>query len=458
MALAQTSRAVGVRFWPEPRLLEQALGGDAVAFAEVYRRYAPRVYGFCLARLLSPDAAEDACQETFARLLSADPASVRALGPWLFGVARHVCVDIVRRGRGADPLPDEELISDQQERTAEDVAFSRADARRVLLALRRLHPRYRTALVMREVHGLPVREIAEALDITEGAAHTVLSRARDAFGKAYAEVLGLAPACARAVELIYRQTGTGIGDVERAELEAHLASCAGCRKERRRAGERVRYTGLLPLISASRAGLLARAFSRFPAEPPPLGSLGPAAAAASGASVVKTGVALLVTGSLVGLAAFSGPAVVSRLTVRHNDVTAVGASASDPQGGAGRSGADAAGAGSTVLDIGAPARGASQSVDARQERIQQRVRSGSGPAAVPGSSGSVARRTGSLRAGGGDDQPQQGPGAPHSALSGPTMRAGSIEASGATYGAGGAGGAGQQGSADGGGRAGGPAR
>ncbi len=49
-------------------LLERAREGQELAFAELYRRFHALVYGYCLARLMDPAAAEDVAQETFMRI------------------------------------------------------------------------------------------------------------------------------------------------------------------------------------------------------------------------------------------------------------------------------------------------------------------------------------------------------------------------------------------------------
>ena len=48
-----------------------------------------------------------------------------------------------------------------------------------------LTPRYRTALVLKDLHGLTHAEIAEVMDIHQGAARVLLHRARTAFRRAF---------------------------------------------------------------------------------------------------------------------------------------------------------------------------------------------------------------------------------------------------------------------------------
>jgi len=136
---------------------------------------------------MSSDAAQDATQDVFLRLLAAAPDQVRSISGWLFGVARHVCIDISRSHRHVVPTESEviegELAARASGFSAEDQALSQDEANSVFLALRRMRPRYRNVLVPRELHGQSISEIAESLSVNTGTAYTLLSRARDAFGK-----------------------------------------------------------------------------------------------------------------------------------------------------------------------------------------------------------------------------------------------------------------------------------
>jgi len=245
--------AFAARRSPDESLFSRAIRGDAVAFSEVYRRYEKRVYGFCLARSLDRDAAADATQEVFIRLLNADADNVGHPRAWLFAVARNVVIDSIRKrtrlretGELEEDAPAWRSMSAAD--TADEVA-ARAEADDAFLALRRMKPRYRTALILREMHGQSSADIAEAMGVrSTGAVDTLLSRARDAFGVAYAAVSELPQACRHNVELIYRAHGTGIAAQENVALQAHLASCERCRREETRAGDEKRLSGLLPLL------------------------------------------------------------------------------------------------------------------------------------------------------------------------------------------------------------------
>src|SRR5689334_25427191 len=88
---------------PTDAELLAAARSDASAFRALYERYAGRVYGYHLRRTNEPEAAHDLTAETFAQAWLArrrfrDRAGGSA-GPWLFGIARNLLAQSVRRRR-----------------------------------------------------------------------------------------------------------------------------------------------------------------------------------------------------------------------------------------------------------------------------------------------------------------------------------------------------------------------
>ena len=251
-AQTHTLSAWNARRLPDENVFDGVLRGDPVAFSEVYRRYQKRIYGFCLARSLDRDTAADATQEVFMKLLRAEPGSIENPRAWLFTVARNVVIDTIRRRARTpeDSSIEEQSLAWDRLKSADtaDEVLARSDARNVFLALRTMRPRYRTALIMREIHGQSAADMAESLETTTGAVDTLVSRARDAFGVAYASVGDLPAACRSTVELIYRRTGTGITPQAQTALDAHLKSCDRCRAEAKRAQDPKHLAALLPFL------------------------------------------------------------------------------------------------------------------------------------------------------------------------------------------------------------------
>jgi len=149
-------------------LAEAARGGDAVAFAELYRTHARMVHGLLLARVPRQDV-DDLVQEVFlsAWRRIATLREATAFPGWLASIAKHQAIDHLRR-RPPDgfELPD-------------DVADTRGDGRRaqaVLDVVRRLPEAYRDTLVLRLVEGMTGIEIAARTGLTEGSVRVNLHR------------------------------------------------------------------------------------------------------------------------------------------------------------------------------------------------------------------------------------------------------------------------------------------
>ncbi len=142
------------------------------------------MYGYLLPRCGNVADAEDLTAETFMAAVAAlqrpDPPSVSVA--WLIGIARHKLIDQWRRGererRGLAAVGAERIDDPWEELLDTSAAYS---------ALARLPGPQRAALALRYLDGLPVREIADLLDRTEGGTETLLARARAALRRIYRE-------------------------------------------------------------------------------------------------------------------------------------------------------------------------------------------------------------------------------------------------------------------------------
>jgi RNA polymerase sigma-70 factor (ECF subfamily) len=146
--------------------------------ADLYRRHAGDLLRFARSLTGEPSLAEDAVAETFARVLDGPPLP-EGVGarPWLFGMARHVCLDLHRRRRDHAPV---EAAAHAAAGTPDPEAGTAArDALAGVLAdLAGLPEEARAALLLRVQEGLSYDEIGQALGIGAGAARVRVHRAR----------------------------------------------------------------------------------------------------------------------------------------------------------------------------------------------------------------------------------------------------------------------------------------
>lgn len=168
------------------RAVEQTAPGDErEAFAEMYRTALPVVYGFVILRVGGDKAvAEDITAETFTAALRHFRAGHgnEINNAWLRMVAKRRLIDHWRRQAVAS---DKVVVLGAGLRNHSDPSVEERD--RVLAALARLSEQHRAALVMQQVEGYSVAEIASILGRSDKASESLLTRARDAFRTAYRE-------------------------------------------------------------------------------------------------------------------------------------------------------------------------------------------------------------------------------------------------------------------------------
>jgi len=166
---------------PLEGLLGLVAGGDEPAFAELYRRVAPAVFGLVTKVVRNPAQAEEVTQEVFVELWRTasrfDPARGTARS-WIMTCAHRRAVDRVRSAERAARRDDLAGRRDQgrpYDEVVEQVETSleREHVRRGLEVLTDLQ---REAVVLAYYGGYTHREIAELLGVPSG---TVKTRLRD---------------------------------------------------------------------------------------------------------------------------------------------------------------------------------------------------------------------------------------------------------------------------------------
>jgi RNA polymerase sigma-70 factor (ECF subfamily) len=158
-------------------LVRAARGGDRAAFARIVDLHKQSVYATA-ARLVGPSDALDISQEAFLRAYQriASFDASKPLRPWLLAIARHCCIDELRRRGRPPPTPaPEESVSRPEVDEAIEVNQQTA---RVVQALAALPEGQREALLLFHHDQLSYREIAEVIGVPIGTVMTWIHRAR----------------------------------------------------------------------------------------------------------------------------------------------------------------------------------------------------------------------------------------------------------------------------------------
>ena len=167
-------------------LVRRTLGGDRGAYRRLIERYRNAVYGLVISFVGDLDLSEDLAQEAFIRayyrLHTLEDEG--RFGAWLRAIAANLCLDRQRRAQ-RERRVDWERVEDTTLEAAPTPALSPERAVQngelrgeLQSAISRLPERQRAALVLFEVEGLKITEVAELMQCSEGAVKSTLHRAR----------------------------------------------------------------------------------------------------------------------------------------------------------------------------------------------------------------------------------------------------------------------------------------
>src|SRR5882762_6830406 len=180
---------------PEGSLVQRAQAGDQTAFREIVERYQSKVFSIIHGIVRQRNDVEDIAQQVFAKvyfsLRSFDFRS--SLVTWIYKITVNECFDYLRKKK-VRKLVYESDLSEDEVRRVENTEPSvdrqpRADenlARRdyVLKLLAKVSEEERKLLMLKEVEGFSVEELAQMTGMNENTIKVKLFRARQKLVKA----------------------------------------------------------------------------------------------------------------------------------------------------------------------------------------------------------------------------------------------------------------------------------
>jgi RNA polymerase sigma-70 factor, ECF subfamily len=179
---------------PDETLMLRYQRGDVGAFEILLARHERPVFNFLMRSVGSASIAEDLLQDTFLRVIKGAQSYKQQakFTTWLYTIARNLCVDRSRRQkhRKAQSL-DQPMRDDEGSGTLLDVvagddvgaerqAIGAELQQKLEAAIASLSEEQREIFVLRQVQGIPFKEIAEIVGIPE---NTAKSRMRYALEK-----------------------------------------------------------------------------------------------------------------------------------------------------------------------------------------------------------------------------------------------------------------------------------
>ncbi len=185
---AETAGA-SVRMEDDRELVRRAQKEDKQAFEELVRRHQNRVFAVAGGILRNREDVEDIAQQVFLKAyFSIKRFDQRAaFTTWLYKITVNECWDLLRKKK-VRPLMFEAELSDEQSQAYQasseqsdgrpDVSERLAEQQQVEELMSCLEERDRTMLVLKEVQGFSVEEIAGIMEINANTVKVRLFRAR----------------------------------------------------------------------------------------------------------------------------------------------------------------------------------------------------------------------------------------------------------------------------------------
>ena len=150
-------------------------------FQKLVKQHQQRVYSQAMFILSDQSDAEDATQETYARLWSTmhekefDAESAKA---WLLHVVRNVCIDKLRRRRPESETELDELENDGSHSKPVTQLMTKQMSTWLNSAIESLKEPYRSLIILADLQQRSIKEVAKALDLNENQAKVYIHRGR----------------------------------------------------------------------------------------------------------------------------------------------------------------------------------------------------------------------------------------------------------------------------------------
>lgn len=180
----------------QSELLKRCRQGNELAWEVLVRKHQARIYAIAYGYTGSEDEARDLSQEIFIRVfrkLDTCDSPDRFL-PWLIRIARNAGIDHLRRRKARPPQQDvpAEEMRDLAASGPDPEQNWRRDRRKhlVMEALQRLTKINKEIILLKDIQGLPLEEIAGMLDLPLGTIKSRSSRARVELARAVLALQG----------------------------------------------------------------------------------------------------------------------------------------------------------------------------------------------------------------------------------------------------------------------------
>ncbi len=171
----------------DAELFSEFTKGDTAAFNEIVSRYQGRLLNFVYHFTGDRETAQDIVQETFLRVYRKrkEYRATANLSTWIFTIAGNLAKSELRHRKRWHFVPiskkiDQDVLVEiaDQSLGPDHIAEKRAMERDIQEAIGALPPKYREAVILRDIEGMPYEQIAQIVGCPVGTVKSRVNRGR----------------------------------------------------------------------------------------------------------------------------------------------------------------------------------------------------------------------------------------------------------------------------------------
>ncbi len=229
----------------DAELVRRFCAGDQQALAEIYDRYASRVYTMCAHMLADRSAAEDVCGDVFLIAVERlnqlrDPSRLK---PWLFSIARRQVYLKTRRGSRTIASEEVSEMSDFEALRTADASSTIVEASAEQAELAELIAQASAGLESSDrlvlelvLQGIDGADLAAALGVSPSKAHLATFRMKERVGQSLGALLIAGKGQADCPELasVMASWDGEFSVLWRKRVNRHVDSCEVCEESRKK--------------------------------------------------------------------------------------------------------------------------------------------------------------------------------------------------------------------------------
>ncbi len=197
MKLLNQKLEVDISSLSDHEIIQQILStGKTAYFAELYDRYANKVYRKCISMLKNKEDAQDLSHDilvkAFLKISSFQGNS--SFSTWIYAITYNNCIDFLRKKQKTRVVDYDDITESfdiEVEDEVENKKLFEIEVERLLELLYELNEDDRAIILMKYQDEMSIEDIRTALNLSPSAAKMRLKRARDRLRKFYDEKYGI---------------------------------------------------------------------------------------------------------------------------------------------------------------------------------------------------------------------------------------------------------------------------